>query len=312
MDALVERALAEVAGCEDDEQRQRLMRESNPALGNYFRRHPQEMEEVAFQLFDIAWSDMMEDDILPRVIDVKTVGLGDVDWVDEDLRGMNAYWQGKGGQILSDLLRYQRTLMPREEMAVAIDLHRDEILLDFWSTFQKLQDQANEKVRQLPVRQLIQLVQQGITTGTTFATAPAATLTSAQIDPVLDFVAQRSKGNVTILGARNAVRILSNVGLQYGMNVAERIFNAGQVGVYKGYPVVEVQNFEDFAGNLVMPVNELWVVGQNAGRLTYFGADAKVQQLPRPGFYVRWESARDAGLLLYGIGRGRLGRIVFT
>jgi hypothetical protein len=76
--------------------------------------------------------------------------------------------------------------------------------------------------------------------------------------------------------------------------------------------VVEVENFEDFAGNLVLPTNELWIVGQNAGRLTYFGAQAKVQQLPRPAFYVRWETARDAGMLLYGIGRGRIGRIVLT
>jgi hypothetical protein len=40
--------------------------------------------------------------------------------------------------------------MPREEMATAIDLHRDEIALDFWGTFGKLQGQAKEKMRQLP------------------------------------------------------------------------------------------------------------------------------------------------------------------
>lgn len=312
MEALVERALAEVAACEDEDRQHLLMRESNAALGQYFRRHPGELEEVAFQLFDLAWSDMMAEDIVPRIIDVKNVGLGEVDWVDEDLRGMRAVFQGKGGQILSDMLRYQRTLMPREEMAVAIDLHRDEIELDFWSSFGKLQAQANEKVRQLPVQRLISLVQAGITSGSTYVTTPAANVTANNIDPIIDFVAQRSKGNVTLLGARNAVRILSNVGVQFGPNVAERIFNAGQVGVYKGYPIVEVENFEDFSGNLVIPVNELWVVGQNAGRLTYFGPEPKVQQLPRSGFYVRWESAKDAGMLLYGIGRGRLGRIVFT
>jgi hypothetical protein len=167
-------------------------------------------------------------------------------------------------------------------------------------------------MRQLPVYRLIELIQAGITSGATFATAPAATLTAANIDPVIDFVAQRSKGKVTILGSKNAVRILSNVGVQFGYDVAARIFDAGQVGVYKGYPIVEVENFENFAGNLVMPVNELWVVGQNCGRLTYFGNQPKVQQLARPGFYVRWETAKDAGMLLYGIGRGRLGRLVFT
>jgi len=312
MDALVEAALAEVAACEDAERRALLMRESNGPLGAYFMRHPSDMEEVAFQLFEIPWSDMMQDDILARVIDVKTVDATATDFVDEDLRGMRAYYQGKGGQILSDMLRYQRTQMPREEMAVAIDLHRSEIEQDFWGTFGKLQDQANEKVRQLPIFRLIQLVQQGITAGTTFGTFPASTLTANNIDPIIDFVAQRSKGQVTILGARNAVRILSNLGVQFGPNVAERIFNAGQVGVYKGYPIVEVENFEDFSGNLVMPVNELWVIGQNAGRLTYFGSGSRTQQLARSGFYVRWESAKDSGMLLYGIGRGRIGRLVFT
>lgn len=312
MDALVERTLAEVAACTDEDRREAMMRESNTMLGEHFARHPADMEEIAFQLFEIAWSDAMGDDVLPKVIDTKTVGLGEVDWVDEDLRGLNAYWQGKGGQILSDVLRYERTQMPREEMAAAIDLHRDEIILEFWNSYTKLQGQAEEKLRQLPIFRLVELLQAGITSGATYATAPAATLTAANIDPVIDFVAQRSKGKVTLLGARNAVRILSNLGVQFGYNVAERIFDAGQVGLYKGYPIVEVENFENFAGNLVLPVNEIWVVGQNCGRLTYFGNQPKVQQLARPGFYVRWETAKDAGLLLYGIGRGRLGRLVFT
>lgn len=312
MDAMIERVLAEVAACEDTDRREQMMRASSELLGAHFVRHPADMEELAFQLFEIGWSDTMGDDVLSKVIDVKKVGLGEVDWVDEDLRGLNAYWQGKGGQILSDVLRYERTQMPREEMAAAIDLHRDEIILEFWNSYTRLQAQAEEKLRQLPVFRLIELVQSGITAGATFATAAASTLTSANIDPVIDFVAQRSRGKVTILGSRNAVRILSNVGLQYGYNVAERIFDFGQVGTYKGYPVVEVENFENFAGNLVLPVNELWVVGQNCGRLTYFGDQPKVQQLARPGFYVRWETAKDAGMLLYGIGRGRLGRLVFT
>lgn len=312
MDALVERALAEVAAQTDEDRRHALMRESNAALGQHFRLAPQDTQELAFALFDGAWMDTMQDDLLPRIINVKHVGLGDVDWVDDDLRGLTAHWQGKGGQILSDVLRYQRTQMPREEMAASIDLHNDEIALDFWGTFEKLQAQAREKISQLPIFRLVELVQTGIQAGATFAEVPASTLTSNNIDPIIDFVAQRSKGNVTIVGARNAVRILSNVGIQYGQNVAERIFTAGQVGVYKGYPVVEVENFEDFAGNLVLPVNELWVVGQNAGRLTYFGDTPKTQTLPQKGFYTHFETASDAGLLLWGIGRGRLGRIVFT
>lgn len=312
MDALVFNTLKAVASETDEAKRASLMEQSNRALGDHFMRQPTEMEEVAFDLLNRAWSDALTEDITSNIIDVKTVGLGDPDWVDEDLRGLRAYWQGKGGQIESDILRYERTIMPREEMVTAIDLHRDEITLDFWGTFQRLQDQANEKLRQLPVMRLVELIQAGITAGTTFGTFAASTLTAAQIDPILEYVAARSKGNITIVGTRPAVRALSGIGVQFGQNVAERIFNTGQVGLYKGYPIVEVENFEDFAGNLVLPVNELWIVGQNAGRLTFFGAQAKVQQLARPGFYVRWETGKDAGMLLYGIGRGRIGRIVLT
>jgi hypothetical protein len=37
-----------------------------------------------------------------------------------------------------------------------------------------------------------------------------------------------------------------------------------------------------------------------------------VQQLNLPSFYLRWESARDAGMLLYGVDKGRIGRIKLT
>jgi hypothetical protein len=312
MDTLVFNTLKAVASEQDADKRQLLMDQSNRALGEHFMRHPADMEEVAYDLLNNAWSDAMGEDITRRVIDVKTVGLGDVDYVDEDLRGMRAYWQGKGGQILSDILRYERSQMPREEMVTAIDMHRDEITLDFWGSFGKLQNQAQEKMRVLPVQRLVELVQAGITAGATYGTFAAATLTDAQIDPIIEAVANRSKGNVSIIGMRQATRQLAGVGLDFGPDLQNQIFRTGQIGVYKGYPVIEVENFEDFAGNLVLPTNELWIVGQNAGRLTYFGGQAKVQQLARPAFYVRWETARDAGMLLYGINRGRAGRIVLT
>lgn len=313
MDPVVFNTLRAVAQEQDADKRALLMAQSNQALGAHFMRHPSDMEEVAYDLLNNAWSDAMAEDIVPKVIEVKTVGLGDPDYVDEDLRGMRAYWQGKGGQILSDMLRYERSQMPREEMATAIDLHRDEINLDFWGTLGKLQAHAQEKMRQLPAFRLVELIQAGITAGATYGTFASATLTSAQIDPILESVAARSKGNVTILGSREALRTgLAGIGLEYSDAAKDQILRTGQLGVYKGYNVVEVENFEDFAGNLVLPTRELWIVGQNAGRLTYFGAQAKVQQLARLGFYVRWETARDAGMLLYGINRGRIGRIILT
>jgi hypothetical protein len=245
MDAAVFATLKKVQETTDESERKELQAQSNGNLAAHFT-HPgnaADLEELAFDLLNVTWQDTMSENVVNKIIEVKTVGLGDPDYVNENLRGMRAYWQGKGGQILSDIIRYERATMPKEEQVA---------------------------------------------------------------------VAQRSKGQVTILGSRQAIRKFATVGLDFGPNIQERVFLAGQIATYKGYSVVEVENFEDFAGNLVLPVDELWIVGQNAGRLTYYGATAKVQQLRLPSFWLRWETARDAGMLLYGAAKGRVGRIVLT
>lgn len=314
MDALVFKTLKAVATEEDAAKKDALKEQSDKKLAAYFS-HPAnraDMEELAFDLLNEAWSDTQSENIVSRVIEVKTVGLGDPDYVDEDLRGMRAYWQGKGGQILSDIIRYERATMPKEEMVAAIDLHLDEITTSFWGTLDKLRTQANEKLDQLPTQRLVELVQAGITAGSYYGSFAAATLTDDQVDVPLENVAARTGGQVTILGTRRAVRVLAGVGLDFGDNVKEQVFQTGQIGVYKGYPVVQVANFEDFSGNFVLPDDELWLVGRNSGRLTYYGNVAKVQTLQLPSFFRRWETARDAGMLLYGADRGRIGRIKFT
>jgi hypothetical protein len=109
-----------------------------------------------------------------------------------------------------------------------------------------------------------------------------------------------------------ALRYMSAVGLEFSNEAKDQILRTGRLGVYKGQGVVQIENFEDFAGNFVLPNNELWIVGRKAGRLTYYGDAAKVQILQLPSFMRRWETARDAGMMLYGAAQGRLARIVFT
>lgn len=310
MDPAIFDTLRRIQAEEDAAKRQDLKDLSNKRLGDHFLAHPAELGEFAFDLLNISWADAMSQDIVPSIIDVKTVGLGEPDYIEEDLRGLSAYWQGKGGQILSGILRYERNQMPREEMATALDFHQDEITLNFWGTFDKLVAQSRQKLRQLPVTRLVELIQASIIGGTFFGSFAASTLTDDQVDSVVEEVAAKSDGSITILGTRQAVRQLATVGLTFGDNVAEKIFNTGQIGQYKGYPVVQVENFEDFNGHFVLPNDELWIVGKNAGRLTYYGSVAKVQQLDLHSFYKRWETARDAGMLLYGAQKGRIGRII--
>lgn len=312
MDALIFDTLSRIQAEEDTARQEEMKRETAVDLGNHFSRHPSELEELAFDLLNIAWSDAMEGDIVRQIIEVKTVGLGEPDFIEEDLRGLQAYWQGKGGEILSGIITYERQVMPREEMVTALDFHQDEIKLDFWGTFDKLVTQAQEKIRQLPVTRLIELIQASIQGGTFFGSFALSTLSAEQVDSVVEEVAIRSDGDLTIMGTRTAVRHLSNVGLKFGDRVAEEVFRTGQIGQYKGYPVVQLENFESFEGNFVLPMNELWIVGRRAGRLTYFGETAKVQQLAKEAFRRRWETGRDAGMLLYGAAKGRIGRIVLT
>lgn len=312
MDAAIFNIFRQVNGEENASKQEELKAASNERLGEFFHQHPAQLEELAYDLLNAAWADTMGQDIVQRLIEVKNVGLADIDYVEEDLRGGKAYWQGKGGQILSDIIRYERTAMPRLEMVTALDFHQDEIATDFWGTFGKIVAQANEKLRQLPTSKLVELVQAAIASGTYFGTFAASSLTDDQVDSVLEPVALKANGEVSIVGTRVAVRHLASVGLDFGDKISEQIFKTGIIGNYKGYPVVQVENFEDFDGNFVLPNDELWLVGRNAGRLTFYGGSAKVQQLRLPSFMLRWETARDAGMLLYGADSGRVGRIKLT
>jgi hypothetical protein len=313
MDAQVFQTLERISAEKDAAKRSRLKDQCEDALARHFSNpaNINDLQELSFELINLAWADAMADDILPQIIEVKTVGLGETDYLDEDLRGMRAYWQGKGGQILSDVLRYERSFLPREEIVTAIDGHQDEFALNFWGSFDKLRTQANEKVRQAPTQRLVELVRAAVTGGAFYGTFAALTFTSAQLDSVLDQVLARN-GSVSILGSPMALRYMAHVGMEYGDAAKDQILRTGRLGVYKGQGVVQVENFEDFAGNFVLPNNELWIVGKKAGRLTYYGEQARVQILQLPSFMRRWETGRDAGMMLYGANRGRLARIVFT
>lgn len=313
MDRRIANLLEAVNREEDAAKKEDLRARTNEVLGLHFKRHPEELVELAYDITEMVWADTMQEDILPKVIDVKTVGLGETDALEEDLRGGRAYWQGKGGQILSSEIRSERTFMPREEMVTSLDQHADEIELNFWGALDKFIAQLKEKIRQLPVSKLIELIHISLQGGSPyFGSFPVSSLTAAQVDSVLNPVAAKSKGQITIMGTEIAVRLLSGIGLEFSNEVKTRIFDTGQIGAYKGYPVVQIENFESFEGRFEIPNDELWVVGRNAGRLTYYGDTPKTQRRLLENFWSRWEFARDAGMLLHGASKGRIGRIEFT
>ncbi|MEA2492149.1 MAG: hypothetical protein QOJ29_60, partial [Thermoleophilaceae bacterium] len=191
MNAQVFEVLAKVAAEEDALKREALQSDSNEELASYFS-HPAnqaDLQELAYDVFNQAWTDVMGQDVVSKIIETKTVGLGEIDYVNEDLRGMRAYWQGKGGQILSDVIRYERAIMPREEMVFAVDLHDDEIATNFWGSLTNLTGQAREKMRQLPIMRLVELIQAAIASGTYYGSFAVSTLSADQIDSVLDEVA---------------------------------------------------------------------------------------------------------------------------
>jgi hypothetical protein len=322
MDATVASMMQRVLTAPKGPERDKLMAETNSALGAHFgaAHNHGDLAELAFSIVGLAWADAMTENVIDKILDVKNVALEATDYIDDRTQsGLMAYWQGKGGRIMSGLLRYtDRTQMPRESMVSAIEMHADEIATDFWGKLTDLQAQAEEKLRQLPVARLVALIGEALPTGSTVdglavsGTFPLATATEANLDSVINTVAKKSKGSVAILGSENALGVFGRLGGTY-VDLAARIFTegAGIIGQYKGRKLVTVANFDDQYGVEQLPDNELWIVGKNAGRLTFYGG-AKTQVLQLPAFYRRWETERDAGMLLHGASAGRIGRIILS
>lgn len=320
MDANILAILQRVQAETDPARQGALKDEFAELLGQHFSRNTADFQELAWDMYNIAFRDVVDGywstpgstDLVGTLVETKTVGLGETDFIEEDLRGMKAYFQGKGGQIHSYIIRAERQQMPREELVAAIDIHQDDLETNFWGTLGDLQTQAVEKMRTAPVGELIRLIQAAVVTGTNYGSFSAIALSDTQLDPILDAVAQRSAGQATIVGTLSAIRKLANVGLDFGPQIQAAIFESGLIARYKGYPVVQLANFEDFEGKFVLPNDELYILGKNCGRVTYYGNQAKVQVLQQPSFYKRWETARDLGISVYGAAKGRIGRVVLT
>jgi hypothetical protein len=275
-------------------------------------RNASDLEELAFDLLNITWSDTMDENIVNQIIEVKTVGLGDPDYVNENLRGHACLLAGQGRP---DPLGHH-PLRARDHA----------------------EGGAGRRHRPAPGRaraRLLGHVRQARHPGAREALAasghpahrahPGRRRRFAVLRHVRGGHADRHADRPDHRGGRRALEgqrhdpRLTPGGAQ-ARDGRTRLrperpgagVPTGEIGNYKGYSVVQVENFEDFNGNLVLPTDELWLVGQNSGRLTYYGATAKVQQLRLPSFYLRWETARDAGMLLYGAAKGRIGRIVLT
>lgn len=303
--------------------RDRLMEQTNAELGEWIL-HPagqHYLSELAFQLMGLAWKDGLNDNIIDRIIETKRVALGATDYIDDrTLRGLMAYWQGVGGRIMSGVLRYdQRIPMPKEAMVAAINMHADELATNFWGRLTDLQARAEEKIRMLPVIRLVAMIAEALPTGSTVdgeavsGTYAHATVTEANLDAILLVVGKHSTGGVSILGSENSLAVFGRLGAQYD-SIAERIFTQGTgfIGQYKGRPLVQIENSEDFYGEDILPDNELWFVGNNAGRMTFYGQQAKTQVRNLEAFYQAWETEREAGMLLHGAEVGRVGRVILT
>lgn len=312
--------LRRVQAEKDDVKRALLQEETAAELGRHFALNQADLQELAWEMYNTVWRDVVNGywstpgatDILGQVVEQKTVKQNETDFIEEDLRGMRAYFQGKGGLIRSDIIRAERQQMPREELVSAIDMHQDDIENDFWGQIGRLQEQLADKMRTAPIVEVINLIQSAVQSGPTYGSFAASSLTGAQFDPILDQVLLRSAGAVTIVGTMLAIRKLANIGLNFGFAIQEQIFKSGTIGQYKGVPVVALSNFEDFEGAFQLPNDEVWLIGKKAGRVTYYGNTAKVQVLQQPSFYKRYETARDVGISVYGAAKGRVGRLILT
>lgn len=290
---------------------------TGPELGEYFAENEHLYTNVvARAALNAAWADSVKSDIINKVIQTKTVPATQAtDTVEEDLRGLTARWQGVGGEIHSDPIRESSFSFGPEAIAFAHDYHLKDLETDFWGSYGKLVSHGRQKMDGAPVARLLNLVNDSVNSGTNstqYLQTAKASVTDTVIDAILDPVSEKSNGRVTILGSRTALSPFGKLSGQFSDQLSDQYYRTGKIGVYKGVPLVQVNNYEDQFGSLVLPDDELWIVGENAGRLTWFGSTIRTQTQQLAGFHRRLEVEREAGMRLWGGDRGRLARIIWT
>jgi hypothetical protein len=283
-------------------------------------------EEAAAKFYDDKWRRDVAQEITDgieqgfetnNIIDLfsETLNLElDGRFVIEELRGLQAFWHGRGGYIEeSDLWKDAYEILP-DTIGFHVTQSEDRLRTNFAETAETLVRLGTKRVIAEINNRVLAVYQAAIQSGDD-SYIGAGSLSLANLNSALAGVRDASENSNPVIIGRSTMTEkiidLLTVGNTYQMftpETNESILATGVRGVYRGAQVITLNNYTDADGNSTFPANEIFVLDRSAGKTAFFGGPQFKEYLEPNNwnwhYIARWDVAST---LIY---KDRVRRIV--
>lgn len=257
---------------------------------------------MAADLTETIFEGFAHENLLNVLSNVETVARGERITV-EEVRGLEAYWVSEGGQVDSSRMTENVWELKEDLIAFQVDEFEDNVKSNFAKYSGRIVELGVKRMDAAINSRLLRLYQ-AVISGVSPYLIETAGVSLPALDAAIDEVADETEfGNVVITAratmANQIVSELQAAGL-FLPQTNEQIVKTGVLGTYRGATITKLVNHKDANGRSYVPANEMYIAGQDAAKVGFWGGlEGKEWSDADGGDYFHYRAKRRAGFAIH-------------
>lgn len=204
-----------------------------------------------------------------EIVNVERVGFDDRVFINE-MTGLKVFYIAKGGHIEASSLVSETLTLPRDTLGFHVYEFADKLRSGYAENMARLRNLAVRRLDWGTTNALKNLLQAAIPNGSPYYISGAGVSQAALNQAIREVADESESGAVTIYGRSTMVDQIADFP-GFSDEAQEEIRARGRLGRYRGATIVQARNWKDEDGASHLPANEMWVVGDSAGRFAFYG-----------------------------------------
>lgn len=236
----------------------------------------------------------------------------------EEVRGLQAFWTARGGYIEESFLERDVLEIEQDYLGFHVVESEDRLKTQFAETAATLIDLGISRVNTEVNKRVLLTFQDAIhSSHPNYTDGPGLSLDA--VKKAVRTVKDAVPGNVgvSIIGRPTMTDqipdlIATNNGYTgYLPETNEEMLRRGKIATFNGASIIELHDYRDGNGESFFPANELWVIGQDAGKTVFFGTPDEKEFIEDDNWYWHYIYRASVGVAV-APKENRICRIVDT
>lgn len=271
----------------------------DPVRGDAWR------HERAAEMTQVIQEGFEHENVLQLMTEVQRAGFNDRISIRE-VRGLRVHWLARGGTIEQSTLNAKTMELPRETVGFRVSEFEDKLKVNFAETQATLVSLGAQRLDAAINQRALALIQAALPSGGDYH-VPVSGLSLSALNTAVREVRDEAKTNELVIVGRSTMtdqigdllQGSGGVGAYFIPETNEQLIRQGQIGVYRGVPIVTLLNHKDDANVSFFPGNELYVIARDASKFVFWGDILSRDYIEQGGWYWHYMLRMDVGGIVH-------------